>query len=76
LGKAERERSVAFGSYCCLELGSAQRHTEDRTARFENTAGAKAVQPDGVVADALDDFRNGIYRTCVVASHAERPAVR
>ena len=60
----------------CSNSASAQRHAEDRAAGFEEAAGAEAVQPDGVVADALDDVRHDVHRARVVAGDAERAAVR
>ena len=43
---------------------------------MEESAGAQTVQTDGVVADELDDLRHDVHRACVVASDAERAAVR
>src|SRR5882757_5315324 len=64
------------GVHGSLELGSAQRNAEDRAAGSEQPTGAQAVQPDGVVADALDDVRHDVHRARVVARDAEGPALR
>ena len=61
-------------AYCCLEFGPGQQCTED-WAGFQDAAGAQAVQPDGVVADALDDPRYGVHRRCVVAGDTDGAAV-
>src|SRR6266566_6916441 len=47
-----------------------------RAARFEEAAGAQAAEPDGVVTNALDEFRDGGCRAWVVAGDAERAALR
>src|SRR5436190_11683033 len=61
---------------CGFELGPLQRRTEDRTAGLEDAAGAKAVQPDGVVADPLDDVRHHVHRRCIVSRYTDGTAVR
>jgi hypothetical protein len=58
-----------------LELDQAERCSEDRATRFEQAAGGEAIEPDGVVADPLEQVRDDVDRA-VVACDAQRSAAR
>jgi hypothetical protein len=47
-----------------------------QAARFHETAPPGAAQPDGVITDALDEFRHDPCCGRVVAGYAERAAVQ
>src|SRR5260221_4035101 len=65
-----------LGADSQLKLGSVQRHTEDRAPWFEEAARAQAVEPHGVVTDALDEVRHHVHRAWIVASNPERAPFR
>ena len=65
---------MRFGAYRHLELIPAQRRTEDWAAWLKKPASSEAIQPNGVVADALDEFRHSFHGTRVVARNTERIA--
>src|SRR5258708_29516150 len=65
-----------LGADSQLKFGSVQRHTEDKAPWFEQAARAQAVEPHGVVPDALDEFRHHVHRAWIVAGNPERAAFR
>src|SRR5713101_5399903 len=76
-GSGRAEASLrCLGADSQLKLGSVQRHTEDRAPWFEEAARAQAVEPHGVVPDALDEFRHHVHCAWIVAGNPERAAFR
>lgn len=67
---------MPFGAHRHLELVPAQRRTEDWAAWLKKPASSEALQPNGVVANALDEFCHSIHGTGVVARNTERASLR
>src|SRR5580693_3298244 len=63
------------GGHGALELRLPQGYAEDGAAWLEDATRPQAVQPDCVIAHALDEAGDDIERRRVVAGDSERPPV-